>query len=110
MEPEARTRTPTLKDSVVALEEENAALKAHIAELEATRETERPSKSRRLKSSIMSPAEQCLMTVRRLILECARETQPADLPALFAELRDELGDIEKVANERETYLVNEPAP
>jgi hypothetical protein len=42
MRPEARNEQglpkPTLRDSVVTLSEENAALKAHIAELEAARE------------------------------------------------------------------------
>ena len=39
VEPEKpKTDKPTLRDSVIALDEENARLKAHIAELEAARE------------------------------------------------------------------------
>ena len=53
------------------------------------------------KAKAIGPVDRCTMRVRALILENMREMDAAEWPELFAALRDELDDIEKVAKRRQ---------
>lgn len=45
--------------------------------------------------------DECMATIRRLLLKALDDLEPAEWPALFAELRYEIADLKKVANKRQ---------
>lgn len=51
---------------------------------------------------VIGPIDRCTAMVRETVLEIMREMQPAEFDDLFVALRDEIDDLEKVAERRRT--------
>ncbi|ASY70304.1 hypothetical protein [Sinorhizobium fredii] len=55
---------------------------------------------KQLAAGSINPIERCAMRMREFIFEVARSVPPESWPALIAEVRDELADIERVLERR----------
>lgn len=75
---------------------------AGVLRLAAKQEAKKPKAAKRAKrnGSAHNPIDLCAMEVRRIVLAAIREMSGDDAATLIAELRDELDDIEKVAERK----------